>query len=217
MTPSFSIPPTPIPRLFGSIRRPVSARSALLLAVLLLSPLAWATTVLHKDFSDLVHEAEVITVGTVVDIREQWDAEKNAPFTLVTFNNLDVLKGELGDSELTLHFLGGSTPHGKTMWIDGVPRFTPGERTVLFCSGNQHDFCPLVGIWQGVFRVVYDKGDETVSDHAYTPVTAVHKGLVQKRGQATTQTTQHKLAQPALPLSHFKQLISQELRSPNDH
>lgn len=199
-----------------------SVRPALLLAVLLLSPLAWATTVIQKDFPDLVHEAEVITVGTVVDIREQWDAEKNAPFTLVTFAKLDVLKGKLGDHELTLHFLGGPTPQGKTVWIDGVPRFTQGERTVLFCTGNQHDFCPLVGIWQGVFRVVYDteQGQETVSDHAYVPITGVQKGLVQKRSQATTQSRQHNLPQDlrhkALPLTSLKQLISEELRSPND-
>ncbi len=40
------------------------------LSILLLSRLSWATIVLEKNFPDLVHEAEVITVGTVAGIRE---------------------------------------------------------------------------------------------------------------------------------------------------
>ena len=40
------------------------------LSILLLSPLSWATIVLEKNFPDLIHEAEVITVGTVAGIRE---------------------------------------------------------------------------------------------------------------------------------------------------
>lgn len=210
---------TPLDILRSAISRSARiTKPAFLLAVLLLSPLARATTVLQKDFPDLVHEAELITVGTVVDIREQWSAEKNAPFTLVTFANLDVLKGNIGDTELTLHFLGGSIPQGKSVWIDGVPRFTLGERTVLFSTGNQRDFCPLVGIWQGVFRVGYDakQGQETVRDHASVPITKVQKGLVYKHGQAATQSRQHPLPQASLPLSAFKQLISQELRRSND-
>ena len=203
----------PYPKIFSAIQ---IITSALVLAVLFLSPLAWATTVLHKDFPDLVHEAEFIIVGTVVEVREQWDAEKNAPFTLVTFANLNVLKGDLGDTELTLYFLGGSTRQGKTVWIDGVPRFTSGERTVLFSAGNRRDFCPLVGIWQGIFRVRHDEhGQETVSDHASVPITGVQKGLIYKHGQAAPQAKQPTPPQPALSLSAFKQLISQQLRSPN--
>ena len=176
---------------------------------MLLSPLSWATTVLEKDFPDLVHEAEVITVGTVTDIREQWDPVRKAPFTLVTFSNLDVLKGHAQESDLTLYFLGGHTPDGEILRVDGVPQFKPGERSVVFCTGNQRDFCPLVGIWQGVYRVTLDarQGVETVSDHAYVPITKVYKGKVHKSARHA--------AQQALPLSTLKQLIQQELRSPH--
>ena len=177
-------------------------------STMLLGSLSWATTVLEKDFPALVHEAEVITVGTVTDIREQWDPVRKAPFTLVTFSNLEVLKGNAQESEVTLYFLGGHTPDGEMLRIDGVPQFKSGERSVVFCTGNQRDFCPLVGIWQGVYRVTFDpsQGVETVSDHAYLPITKVYKGKVHKSDGPSSQ--------PALPLSNLKQLIQQELRSP---
>jgi hypothetical protein len=183
-------------------------RASFVLSIILLTPLSWATTVLEKDFPDLVHEAEVITVGTVTDIRELWDPVRRAPFTLVTFSNLDVLKGKTGESDLTLHFLGGHTPDGEILRVDGVPEFKRGERSVVFCTGNQRDFCPLVGIWQGVYRVTLDakQGVETVSDHAYVPIPKVYKGKVHKSALHAPQ--------PALPLSTLKQLIQQELRSP---
>ncbi len=186
----------------------IGPRAFFVLSILLLSPLSWATTVLEKNFPDLVHEADVITVGTVTDIREQWDPVRKAPFTLVTFSNLDVLKGNTRESDLTLYFLGGHTPDGKILRVDGVPQFRPGERSVVFCTANQRDFCPLVGIWQGVYRVTFDpkQGIETISDHAYVPITKVHKGKVHK-------STRHSSRQ-ALSLTTLKQLIQQELQSP---
>ena len=62
--------------------------------VLLLARLVWATTVLEKSFSSLVQDAEVIAVGTVTAIETEWDVQKEAPFTLVTFSDLEVLKGD---------------------------------------------------------------------------------------------------------------------------
>src|SRR5215212_8646003 len=44
---------------------------------------AYATSVVEVTFTDLVAQAEVIAVGTVTEIREQWDTEKKTPLTLV--------------------------------------------------------------------------------------------------------------------------------------
>ena len=108
------------------IRRPYSrpARPVWLVAVslVLLARLAWATTVLEKSFSSLVQDAEVIAIGTVTAIETEWNAEKKAPFTLVTFSDLEVLKGDESQTEITLHFLGGPTPDGLVMQIAGVYR-----------------------------------------------------------------------------------------------
>ena len=79
---------------------------------------------------------------------------------------------------MTLQFLGGHTPQGSVLTIPGVPRFTIGEKPVVFCAGNQRDFCPLVGLWQGVLRVRFDpqRGVETVSDNFHVPIIVVEGG-----------------------------------------
>ena len=63
---------------------------------LLVARLAGATTVIAHSFSAPVQEVEGIAVGTVTAIETEWDAQQGAPFTLVTFSELTVLKGEGG-------------------------------------------------------------------------------------------------------------------------
>jgi hypothetical protein len=162
-----------------------------------------------QTFPDLVHRAEVIAIGTVTGISEHWDAAHHAPFTSVTFSNLTVVKGDLDGSTLTLDFFGGHTPDGRFLSIDGVPQFTIGEKSVVFSTGNQKDFCPLVGIWQGRLRVQFDRrqGEETVSDNFRTPIVGLQNGILQKL-MPETQT------RPALPLSTLVNLIRQEMQLP---
>lgn len=183
-------------------------------SVLLLARLVWATTVLEKSFSSLVQDAEVIAVGTVTAIETEWDAQKEAPFTLVTFSDLEVLKGDESQTEITLHFLGGPTPDGLIMQIAGVPQFTLGERYVIFCIGNQHHAVPLVGLWQGVYRVVFDaeRGIDTIHNHAGQPVTALPTedgGML--HDEAPIVQEQKEAQQEAMSLGTFTALIEQEL------
>ena len=64
------------------------------------------------------------------------------------------------------------------MKIAGVPQFNLDERNVLFITGNQHSAVPLVGMWQGVYRVLVDdeSGIETIHNHAWQPVTRLPNG-----------------------------------------
>ena len=167
---------------------------------------AWATSVTEATFSDLVQRADVIAVGTVSDIREQWDETRKAPVTLVTFSNLTVLKGDVDDT-MTLEFLGGHTPSGLVMVVPGVPKFRVGEKTVVFCAGNRRDFCPLVGVWQGLLRVAFDpqRGVETVSDNFHVPVVKIQNGKFMKLTPGDSE--QDPLSLPAL-----LQAIQQELQ-----
>ena len=186
-------------------------------SVLLLTRLTGATTVLEKSFSSLVQDAEVIAVGTVTAIETEWNPQKQAPFTLVTFSDLEVLKGEAGQTELTLHFLGGPTPDGLIMQIAGVPQFSLGERSVVFCAGNQQSMAPLVGLWQGMYRVVFDaeRGIETIHNHARQPVTTLPIGPTSEGGILTHNHAvqeQKDGPQEAMPLDTFTRLIEQALR-----
>ena len=181
---------------------------------LLVARLAGATTVIAHSFSTLVQEVEVIAVGTVTAIETEWDAQQGAPFTLVTFSELTVLKGEGGQAALTLHFLGGPTPDGHILQIAGAPQFHLGDRRVIFCVGNQQNAVPLVGMWQGVYRVVFDaaRGIEVVHNHAGQPVTTLPTGGGGLLHDGTTPL-QDQPAPPsaAMSLATFTQRIAQEL------
>ena len=183
---------------------------------LLLPRLTGATTVLAYSFASLVQAAEVIAVGTVTAIENRWDAEKEAPFTLVTFSDLEVLKGEVSQSTWTLHFLGGPTPDGRTLQLVGVPQFRVGERCIVFSAGNEHQAVPLVGLWQGVYRVEFDaqRGVATVHDHAGQPVTrfpAEEGQLLHHRGRRPSAPAA--AASAAMSLPAFTQQIEQEVDS----
>jgi hypothetical protein len=170
----------------------------------------WATTAIEQTFAELVRRADVIAVGTVTGISEEWNTTQQAPFTLVTLSQLTVAKGAVAGGSLTLHFLGGHTPDGMLLTIPGVPRFTMGEKVVVFCAGNRRDFCPLVGIWQGLLRVAFDsqRGVETVHDDSHVPLAGLEHGhLVKLRSDAMT-------AEPLL-LPSLLNLIDHELRSPD--
>ncbi len=188
---------------------------AVAMSLLSLLQIARATTVIEQSFSSLVQDAEVIAIGTVSAIATEWNAEKEAPFTLVTFSDLDVLKGDESQTEITLHFLGGPTPDGLVMQIAGVPQFSLGERTVIFCQGNQHQAVPLVGMWQGVYRVMFDaeRGTETIHNHARQPVTTLpsEEGGILHDGAPIVQEQKDQPSE-AMSLGTFTQMIEQELR-----
>ena len=166
---------------------------------------AQAMSVTEMGFSDLVHQAEIIAVGTVSEVREQWDETRKAPLTLVTFSTLTVLKGNPG-TNMTLEFLGGRTPKGLILTIPGVPQFKVGEKTVAFSAGNHRDFCPLVGVWQGLLRVTTDpqRRIETVSDNFHIPIVKIHEDKLLKLTPTTSE-------QAPLSLPALLQAIQQEL------
>src|SRR5262245_2053961 len=92
-----------------------------------------AMVVVQRDFPDLVARAEQIVVGTVTDVQNA-EGPSGAPQTLITFSDLIVLKGDVGDT-LTLRLYGGQAG-GVTVQIPDMPTFTRGERDVLFVAGN---------------------------------------------------------------------------------
>ena len=185
-----------------------------MLAVVLLgaAPVS-ATTVIQKSFAEVVQAAEVIAVGTVTTIATEWDAAHNRPFTLITFSTLDVLKGAHTEPELTLRVLGGPHPDGSILQIVGVPQFNIGERLVVFVTGNDHYAVPLVGLWQGVYRVVFDtaRGVETIYSHARQPVTSLSTatgGILHEDDQLSSAVQQ---PAPAMSLETFTEVIAQEV------
>ena len=166
---------------------------------------AEAMVVVKRDFPALVARAEQIVIGTVTDIDYDHD-QSGAPWTLVTFSDLSGLKGDVGDT-FTLRLSGG--PDGDRMvHVADMPRFAVGERAVLFVAGNGRDICPLVGVWQGRFRLrpAPEQATEMVEDDHGAPVVGLH-GRELRRARSASTT-------PPLTLDNFRQLIADELAHP---
>lgn len=167
--------------------------------------------VVERDFPDLVERAEDIVVGTVADVG---NAQKPSgePITLVTVADLTVLKGSADDT-VTLEFYGGEVGD-YAVRVPDMPTFKPGERVVLFIAGNGDNVCPLVGVWQGSFRVRYDdsRGTEIVTTNDGTPIAGIVADQVRPfgdRGDGGAATA-------ALTLDGFRRLIADEIANPSD-
>jgi len=185
------------------------ARGIALLAFLLgLGRAANAMVVVQRDFPELVALAEQIVVGTVSDIKQAADPS-GAPATYVTFSDLTVLKGDVGDT-LTLRFYGGESG-AVVVRIADMPTFTLGERAVVFVAGNGQAVCPLVGVWQGRFHVRFDAEQQTdvVETDDRIPVVGVAGRRILR-----APTTPEGTTAAAMPLSDFLESIAGELAHP---
>jgi hypothetical protein len=116
-----------------------------------------STTVIPPTFEQLVNQAELIFEGTVTDSRSVWEGEGGQRHieTYVTFNIEDSVKGQPGSS-YTIRMLGG-TVGDETMEVTDAPKFSVGDREILFVEHNNDQFVPLVGIGFGRFHVQQDE------------------------------------------------------------
>ena len=189
--------------------RPV--RMALLSVLVLGSSATKATTVLPMTFSQVVAGAEVIVIGVVSAVDATWDAEREMPFTAVTVSDVDAVKGQVGNRQLTLRFLGGPAPNGLALRVSGMPQFAPAQQVVVFSTRDDGRPCPLVGWWQGLYRIVYDaeRDARIVVNHAGRPVAAIEGDVGQR--VARLSAAPEAPAADALTLEEFRSLILQEL------
>ena len=85
------------------------------------------------------------------------------------------MKGDAGSS-YTIRMLGG-TVGDETMMVTDTPKFSVGDREILFVEHNFDQFVPLVGISHGRFHVQSDKktGRDIVVNSEGEPVRDVTK------------------------------------------
>lgn len=135
---------------------------------------ASATTVVAPSFEKLVQRADLIFTGQVISQRAEWRRTngQSSIVTLVTFGVRAVHKGR-ADTTVTLQFLGG-TVGGVTLDVSDMPKFTPGERVVLFVEKNGASASPLIGFYHGKFSLRSDaNGRETVLKNDGKPLADV--------------------------------------------
>lgn len=141
------------------LNQPARKAVALVCAGLLFVQSALATTVVPPTFRQLVAQAEFIVRAEVRAVRCEETLRNGHPVihTYVTIAILRALKGDAPEV-MELRLLGG-TVGDRTLEVAGVPRFVVGEKCLLFIENNGEQFCPLVAIMHGRYRV-----DQRASD-----------------------------------------------------
>jgi hypothetical protein len=186
-------------------RRGLRHRILPLLFALAATAALHASSVVPPSFPELVGEAQSIVEGRVAAQHCEWvdTPQGRAIMTFVTFDVTRTLKGP-PQKQIVLRLLGGELD-GEGLRVDGVPRFKPGDREILFVTGNGTRFCPLVGMMHGRYHIV------SAATHAYVArddgAPLVREQDVQREPGAPAAPS----AAPALSPEAFEQRIRQEV------
>jgi hypothetical protein len=171
-------------------------RTLLLWSVLILvSVPAHATVLVGADLGELARDARAIARGRVVAVDGQWTADHRTIETIVTLEVESYLKGSLGPT-VQFRVPGGGLGRFRSIVV-GAPAFQVDERVVVFLGATGPSVAYVLGLSQGVFRVVRgaDASSWLVTPPATMPSTT------------TVKITRGDLARRPLPLPEFEQRV----------
>jgi hypothetical protein len=132
-----------------------AARAAVTGALVAALVVGASTTVLvPADMPELARAATAIAYGRIAGVRARVAPDTRRIEREVTFDVIDYYKGDLGRT-VTFSVPGGQFGHHRTVMV-GAPEFSEGEEVVLFLATGGLPSPRLVGLSQGVFRVVPD-------------------------------------------------------------
>lgn len=142
---------------------PLRAAPLILLAwALLAATPVHALTAVPRSFDELVQLADAVIVGTVSAVNSEIAYTPSRHIiSHVTLSDLQVIKGATIAGDYILEVPGGVVGRYAEDY-PGLPVFQVERRYVVFVRGNQHDFFPVVGVDQGVFRVTKDAAGRQV-------------------------------------------------------
>jgi len=144
------------------------------LGLSLISGIVHATVLLPADLSDLSHEAVAIARGRIAAVEPQWKEGRRGIETLVTLQTETYLKGSLG-TIVQFRIPGGTLGRFSSVVV-GAPQFTVGQRVILFLGSRGPTIPYVLGLSQGVFRLVQStQGDWLVTP---PPITGTGDGPI---------------------------------------
>ena len=129
-----------------------------------------------RDFDALATEADQVVIGTAVATNSRRTGTREI-VTDYRFTDLEIVKGTVVTTSLTLTMLGG-TVGTDTLTVAGAPTFKKGFRYLVFIAGNGSVMFPLVGVQQGIFQIRKEAstGISRVHDYAGRAVTRLPGG-----------------------------------------
>ena len=181
-----------------------------------------ATTILGMDIDQLTEGAEFIFEGEVILSETRQDNRSGIISTYITFNVVDVMKGDYAAASIELKFMGGAF-NGRIVQVSGLKIPQLGEQGIYFVESTSRDLVnPLLGWSQGHFIIVDDDGERRISTADQKPVIEVRsvsgipaaikkpQALIQGGGDAAAGVTTESsliLIQRALSVDEFKARI----------
>jgi PKD repeat protein len=111
--------------------KPLSSRLLVALAALLPAGLLPGATYLPLSDADLARRAPVIVRASVVSVETRLErvGSENRPFTIVTLQRIEALRGAVGET-LAVRLPGGRIGE-VAWWVPGTPVLAPGSEVVL--------------------------------------------------------------------------------------
>ena len=154
---------------------------------------ASATVVIPAALGELSREALMIARGRVVALDARWTDDRRRVETVVTLEAESYLKGAFGPV-LQFRIPGGRLGRYRSVLV-GAPEFVIGQRVVVFLGARGPAVPFVLGLGQGVFRVVPGAGGWIVTPPTL-PAAGGRAGLV--RGDP---------ARRPLPLADFERQV----------
>jgi len=156
-----------------------------------------ATLIVPADLGELSRDARAIVRGRVAALDPQWTEDRGTIETIVTLEVEHYIKGTFGPT-LRFRTPGGDLGRFRSIVV-GAPEFAVDERVVVFLGAHGPSVPYVLGLSQGVFRVVRagDAAGWFVNSPAMLPATASGGAIV--RGDASRRP---------LPLDDFEQRVS---------
>ena len=158
---------------------------------------ARATMLVPADLGELSRDARAIVRGRVAAVEARWTEDRGTIETIVTLEVESYLKGALGPA-LRFRVPGGELGRFRSIVV-GAPAFAVDQRVVVFLGARGPSVPYVLGLSQGVFRVVraLDNSGWFVTPPAILPAVAGTAGSV-VRGDPSRR---------ALPLADFEQRV----------
>lgn len=137
---------------------PLFVRAALVGALLAFAANASATSARRLSNQDMVQEAEVIAIGTAIDVASVW--EDRTLLTHITLKVNESLKGA-PDATIDIALPGGIDVNRRipiAMTFAGAPQIGLGEEVLVFLTHDEgvESGLTIVGFSQGKFSIATD-------------------------------------------------------------
>ena len=117
---------------------------------------ASATVLLPADLGELARGSQAIVHGRVTGVRAEWVAGHRRIDSFVTVDAVEYFKGDFGRA-VTFRVPGGQIGRFRAVTM-GAPVFLEGDEVVLFLGARGPSVPYVLGLSQGVFRVVAEPG-----------------------------------------------------------